>query len=252
MMNKTYKFEICIDSVQSAINAQKAGADRVELCDNLFEGGTTSSAGMIKRVKEMAPGVQLFVIIRPRGGDFLYTNDEIDVMLADIAIARSLGVDGIVSGALLPDGSIDVETTQKLISACEHLPFTFHRAFDMCNDPEVALEQLIKLGCKRVLTSGLKQTADIGIENIAKLVKQANNRITILVGSGIKPNNIAHIAQSTLAHEFHFSARKESTSKMNFKNQDINMGGIDGLPEFSLFHSDFGLIKDTIKAIINN
>ena len=252
MMNRKYKFEVCIDSVQSAINAQNAGADRVELCDNLFEGGTTPSAGMIKQVKLRAPEILLFVIIRPRGGDFLYTKEEVDVMLADIETAKSLGADGIVSGALTQDGHIDLETTQRLIKACAELPFTFHRAFDMCKNPELALEQLIKLKVKRVLTSGLKQTADIGIETIAKLVKQAGDRVTILVGSGIKPNNIVNIAQITLADEFHFSARKESESQMAYKNQDINMGGLFGIPEFSLFHSDLNIIKKTIMAIADN
>ncbi len=252
MKNKKYKFEVCIDSVQSAINAQNAGADRVELCDNLFEGGTTPSAGMIQQVKKMAPQVLLFVIIRPRGGDFLYTKEEVEVMLADIEIAKSLGADGIVSGALTQDGNIDIKTTEQLIKACGQLPFTFHRAFDMCRNPELALEQLITIGVKRILTSGLKQTAEIGAKTIAKLVKQAKNRVTILVGSGIKPNNIANIAQLTLANEFHFSGRKESNSQMTYKNKAINMGGIPGLPEFSIFHSDLNTIKETIKAIDNN
>jgi len=249
MTNKNYTFEVCIDSVQSAINAQEAGAHRVELCDNLFEGGTTPSAGMIKKVKEAAPNILLFVIIRPRGGDFLYSKEEIDVMLADIEIAKSLGADGIVSGALTKDGEIDLSTTQKLISACQGLPFTFHRAFDMCKDPEQALEQLIELGAQRILTSGLKQTAELGAVIIAKLVQQANKRITILVGSGVKPQNIATIATTTLAHEFHFSARKENNSPMAYKNKDINMGGIPGLPEFSLFYSDPNIIKSTIEEL---
>ncbi len=252
MKNKKYKFEVCIDSVQSAINAQNAGADRVELCDNLFEGGTTPSAGMIQQVKKMAPQVLLFVIIRPRGGDFLYTKEEVEVMLADIEIAKSLGADGIVSGALTQDGNIDIKITEQLIKACGQLPFTFHRAFDMCRNPELALEQLITLGVKRILTSGLKQTAEIGAKTIAKLVKQAKNRVTILVGSGIKPNNIANIAQLTLANEFHFSGRKESNSQMTYKNKAINMGGVPGLPEFSIFHSDLNTIKETIKAIDNS
>jgi len=249
MTTNKYKFEICIDSVQSAINAQEAGANRVELCDNLFEGGTTPSAGMIKQVKSKAPQVLLFVIIRPRGGDFLYTKEELNVMIADIEIAKSLGADGIVSGALTAEGNIDIQATKQLIQASGNLPFTFHRAFDMCKNPEEALEQLISLGTKRILTSGMKQTADLGQETIAKLVKQANDRVTILVGSGIKPNNIANIAQSTLANEFHFSARKENNSPMKYKNEDINMGGVAGLPEFSLFYSDINVIKETIMAI---
>ncbi len=248
-MINSYTFEICIDSVQSAINAQEAGAHRVELCDNLFEGGTTPSAGMIQEVKKMAPGVKLFVIIRPRGGDFVYSDEEINVMLNDISIAKDLGADGIVSGCLLTNGDIDTINTQKLIQASGDLPFTFHRAFDMCRSSSEALEQLIELGATRILTSGLQQTALLGADKLAEIIRQANNRITILVGSGVKPDNIAQIAQKTGAKEFHFSARKEFASPMTYKNNNINMGGVSGIPEFSRFYSDIDTIKSTINAI---
>ncbi|MCG8582546.1 MAG: copper homeostasis protein CutC [Bacteroidales bacterium] len=247
-MSKELKFEVCIDSVQSAINAQKAGANRVELCDNLFEGGTTPSAGMIKQVKQQAPNVELFVIIRPRGGDFLYTEEEIKVMLADIEIARQLGANGIVSGCLLKDGKIDIENTKRLITACGNVPFTFHRAFDMCCNPKEAIEQLIEIGAKRILTSGLKQTASLGSENIAEFVNIANNRIIILVGSGVKPENIAQLVTDTKANEFHFSGRIETNSSMEYKNDSINMGGLPGISEFSVFFSDYDVIKKTINA----
>ncbi|WP_430814900.1 copper homeostasis protein CutC [Carboxylicivirga sp. RSCT41] len=248
-MNKELKFEVCIDSVQSAINAQRAGADRVELCDNLFEGGTTPSAGMIQQVKKQAPEVELFVIIRPRGGDFLYSEKEIQVMLADIEIARQLGADGIVSGCLLEDGKIDIANTTRLIKACGDLPFTFHRAFDMCCNPREAIEQLIEIGAKRILTSGLEQTAVLGYNNIAEFVDIADNRITILVGSGVKPDNIAQLLKETGASEFHFSGRVESTSAMKYKNEAINMGGIPGISEFSIYYSNYDVIKKTINAV---
>ncbi|MCU4157722.1 copper homeostasis protein CutC [Carboxylicivirga sp. A043] len=247
-MSKELKFEVCIDSVQSAINAQEAGAHRVELCDNLFEGGTTPSAGMIKQVKKEAPNIGLFVIIRPRGGDFLYSEKEIQVMLADIEIAKQLGADGIVSGCLLENGEIDSLNTKRLIEACGELPFTFHRAFDMCSQPNEAIEQLIELGAARILTSGMQQTALLGRKAIKQFIEQANNRITILVGSGVKPNNIAQIAVETKACEFHFSGRVERQSEMKYKNNSINMGGIAGLTEFSIYLSDVDVIKDTIKA----
>ncbi|WP_439183489.1 copper homeostasis protein CutC [Carboxylicivirga taeanensis] len=249
-MTKNYSFEICIDSVQSALNAQEAGAQRVELCDNLFEGGTTPSAGMIMEVKKMAPNIQVFVIIRPRGGDFVYSSEEINVMLNDIRMAKQLGADGIVSGCLLTNGDIDVPNTQKLIDASGELPFTFHRAFDMCNAPEKALEELISLGATRVLTSGMQQTAPLGIDCLSELIKQANGRITILVGSGVKPDNIAELAAKTGAKEFHFSARKEFPSPMTYKNDNINMGGVSGIPEFSRFYSDLETIKKTMNAIL--
>ncbi|MBR8534886.1 copper homeostasis protein CutC [Carboxylicivirga sediminis] len=249
-MNNNYTFEICIDSVQSAINAQAAGAHRVELCDNLFEGGTTPSAGMIQQVKKMAPDVKLFVIIRPRGGDFVYSEHEISVMLDDIVMAKKLGADGIVSGCLKANGDIDAENTGKLIQASGNLPYTFHRAFDMCRNYSEALEQLIDLGASRILTSGMQQTAHLGINTLTEIIKQANNRIAILVGSGVKPENIAEIARKTGAEEFHFSARKEFASPMNFKNENINMGGVSGIPEFSRFYSDVDTIKCTIKAVM--
>ncbi|WP_430809998.1 MULTISPECIES: copper homeostasis protein CutC [unclassified Carboxylicivirga] len=248
-MNKNISFEVCIDSVQSALNAQTAGAQRVELCDNLFEGGTTPSAGMIKLVKEKAKTLKVFVIIRPRGGDFVYNEDEMSVMLADIAMARQLGADGIVSGCLLANGDIDTKNTKRLIEASGNLPFTFHRAFDMCREPMEALEQLIDLGVTRILTSGLEQTAEVGIDNLKKIIKQAAERIQILVGSGVNPNNIARIAKETEAREFHFSARKESASPMLFKNERINMGGIDGIAEFSRFYSDTATIEANIRAV---
>ncbi len=246
-MNKNYRFEICIDSVQSAINAADAGAHRVELCDNLFEGGTTPSAGMIRTVKRNAD-IKVFVIIRPRGGDFLYSNLELEVMLDDICMAKDLGADGIVSGALTEEGEIDLEITEKLIQQCGDLPFTFHRAFDMCRDPFNALNQLIDLGATRILTSGLKQTAEEGLDTLQQLVTKASNNIIIMPGSGIRPNNIALIAEKSRAHEFHFSGRKIFPSKMKFKNDSLNMGGVEGIPEYSLFYSD----KETIREAIRN
>jgi copper homeostasis protein len=248
-MTNSYTFEICIDSVQSAINAQEAGAHRVELCDNLFEGGTTPSAGMIQEVKRMAPNVKLFVIIRPRGGDFVYSEDEINVMLNDIEIAKNLGADGFVSGCLLKNGDIDIENTKQLINACGNLPFTFHRAFDMCRSGSLALEQLIELGVDRILTSGMQQTALQGINELTALIKQAAGRVIILVGSGIKAENIGRLAKETGAREFHFSARQEFLSPMEYKNENINMGGNSGIPEFSRFYSDINTIKNTIKAV---
>ncbi|MCT4647466.1 MAG: copper homeostasis protein CutC [Carboxylicivirga sp.] len=245
-----YLFEVCIDSVQSAINAQEAGAHRVELCDNLFEGGTTPSAGMIKKVRQAAPNIKVFVIIRPRGGDFVYNDDEIDVMLSDIDFAIKVGADGIVSGCLLKNGEIDLVNTKKLVAACKGLPFTFHRAFDMCKDPIKAIDQLIDLGVSRILTSGLEQTADLGIDTLKSIIKQADPRLKILVGSGVKPANIKMIADATGANEFHFSARKEQESPMRFKNDRINMGGISGIPEFSRFLSDKDVIKATINALV--
>ncbi|TAJ12753.1 copper homeostasis protein CutC [Marinilabiliaceae bacterium JC017] len=239
-------FEICIDSVQSAINAQLGGAQRVELCDNLFEGGTTPSAGMIKQVRK-AIDIQLFVIIRPRGGDFLVSPDELEVMLEDIRIAKDLGADGIVSGALTADGNIDLETTDKLIKAANPLPFTFHRAFDMCKDAFLALEQLINLGVTRILTSGQQPNALSGADTIKELINKAADKIIIMPGAGINPDNIKSLIEKTGSKEYHFSGRKQFSSGMIYKNTMINMGGIPGIPEYSLFYSDVNIIKSVIR-----
>jgi len=242
------KFEVCIDSVQSAINAEEAGAHRVELCDNLIEGGTTPSAGMIKQVILNTKNLDTYVIIRPRGGHFMYSKKEIDVMLADIEIALNLGVKGIVSGALTSDGEIDLKTTKMLISACKGKPFTFHRAFDLCNNPLLALEQIIDLGAARILTSGQEPTAEQGIELIKQLVTSANGRISIMPGSGIRPNNAKMVAQMSKAIDFHFSARKKTSTKAQIIDTNRIFEAPNGLIHNEVFYSD----KETIKAIIKN
>ena len=170
-----YKLEICVDSVESAINAQKGGATRVELCDNLPEGGTTPSYGTILNARQNLD-ILLHVIIRPRGGDFLYTTREYEIMLRDIEMCGEIGADGIVIGLLNADGTIDVERTQQLVKAADTMAVTFHRAFDMCSDPLKGLEDIILTGATRILTSGQKDTVPLGSELISTLVKQAGER----------------------------------------------------------------------------
>ncbi len=242
-MNLT--FEISIDSVQSAINAERAGAQRVELCAGLTEGGTTPSIGMIKTVRKHI-NLQLFVIIRPRGGDFLYTDYELDAMCNDILEAKKNGADGIVSGALTADGGIDIEKTKKMVELTYPLPFTFHRAFDMCNNPNEALEQLIEIKVSRILTSGQKQSAESGADLLSEIVKQADERITIMPGAGINVNNITQLIKKTKATEFHFSGKKPFPSKMVYVNKNISMGSSNSFDEYSIMRSDF----DTISSVI--
>ncbi len=239
-------FEISIDSVLSAKNAQEAGANRVELCANLLEGGTTPSIGMIKTVRKNID-LQMFVIIRPRGGDFLYTREEFEVICNDILEAKRNGADGIVSGALTTSGAIDIEKTAKMIELAYPLPFTFHRAFDMCKDPFEALAQLKKLKVSRILTSGQKKTAEEGIPLLKELVKKADNNITIMPGAGININNIEQLISETGAKEFHFSGKKKYTSGMKYFNKNISMGNSNDIDEFSIFVSD----KEIIKAVIS-
>ena len=218
-----YRFEICANSVASCIAAQEGGADRVELCAGIPEGGTTPSFGMIWNARESID-IALNVIIRPRGGDFLYNESELAEMLFDISAAKELGVDGLVFGCLNPDGSVDMENMALLMEAAGDTPVTFHRAFDHTSDPFKALEDIISLGCRRILTSGCRPTAMEGAEMLARLVEKAGDRIIIMPGCGVNESNIAEIARLSGAREFHFSARESVESSMVFRNPKVAMG----------------------------
>lgn len=225
--------EVCIDSVQSAINAQAGGADRVELCDNLFEGGTTPSLGMMRVVRQNIT-IGLQVMIRPRGGDFLYSDAEFEVMKADIAAAKELGADGVVFGCLTPEGAIDQAKTKELMALARPMNVTFHRAFDMVKDPFQALEDLVTLGVDRVLTSGLERTVMEGIDLLKDLVEKAGDRIIILAGGGVRPHNIQKLVSRTQVKECHVSGRQPVESGMRFRNSKVAMGGSLQLPEYSI------------------
>jgi len=246
--------EICANSLQSALNAQKAEANRVELCDNLFEGGTTPSAATILLARKYLD-IGLLVLIRPRGGDFCYKEQEIEVMLADIQFAKQAGADGVVIGALQSDGTIDIEANRLLIEAAKPMQTTFHRAFDVCAEPFEALEQIIDLGFDRILTSGQKQTAIEGADLIQKLVEQAGNRIVILAGAGINADNITALQKKTKVKEFHFSAKKLSISKMSFVNEQVSFGGKVDLPNMDYFESSVEnilCVKEALKNSVKN
>jgi len=219
-MNTEIKLEICVNSPESAFLAELGGAHRVELCDNLLEGGTTPSFGAISQARKMLT-IGLYVIIRPRGGDFLYSDSEFDAMRDDIVISKELGVNGVVFGLLLPDGSVDTKRTKKLVSLAKPMEVTFHRAFDMCNDPFAALEDIIACGCNRILTSGQQNKAIQGTELIRKLIEKATGRIIIMPGSGIDESNIEEIYKKTGAKEFHGSLRTTFESKMNYRNKNV-------------------------------
>ena len=242
--------EICVDSAAGAFAAQRGGADRVELCDNLLEGGTTPSAGSIK-VARRSLNIGLQVIIRPRGGDFLYDENEMEVMRADIRVAKDLGADGVVIGCLTAKGEIDKARTQDLLSLARPMNVTFHRAFDMCRDPQKGLEDLIALRIDRVLTSGQEASCLEGLELIAALQKQAAGRIIVMPGGGITPRNIQRIVEGTGVNEVHLSARSSVETGMKYRNPRVFMGGTLRPPEFSWKMTDekivanvVGLLKD--------
>ena len=204
MSNK--QLEICVGSWESAMAAQMGGADRIELCDNLAEGGTTPSYGMLLQCKKSLQ-IPFFPIIRPRGGDFVFSAEEFEIMKEDVAISKELGCQGIVIGILRKDGRIDSERCAQLIDIARGLQITFHRAFDRCSDLERSLEDIIQLGCHRVLTSGAKENAFEGLAVLKSLVIQAGSRISIMPGSGINEQNLAQIAHETAAIEFHTTAK---------------------------------------------
>lgn len=216
------KIEICLDSPEAALQAQNYGADRVELCANLLEGGTTPSGGCIFETRK-AIDIGLFVIIRPRGGDFYYNRSEITQMKYNIELCKSLGADGVVIGLLDADGQIDVENTKALVELARPMEVTFHRAFDRCKNPLKALEQLIELGVDRILTSGQSLTAREGREQIQELIKQAENRINIMPGSGINAKNIKVLRAETQAVEFHFTAHKFKPREGVFQHPSFPM-----------------------------
>ncbi len=250
MKTNSHKLEICANSVTSCIEAEKGGAYRVELCAGIPEGGTTPSYGDMVAARDSLKECKLNVIIRPRGGDFLYSALEHKIMLHDIEIARKLGVDGVVIGCLTAEGEVDMIRNRELIDASGDLPVTFHRAFDMTRNPFDSLEQIIELGCARILTSGQKTTAEEGMELIAQLVEKAQNRIVIMPGSGVNLNNIEKIAHSTKAQEFHMSGRKSVLSEMKFRNPNVSMGGINiTIPEYEQLITDNELVSKVVTKL---
>lgn len=225
------QIEVCVNSVESAVNAQMGGANRIELCDNLMEGGTTASAGTMLAVRAKLI-CEMNVLIRPRGGDFLYNNTELETIMNDIAFAKKAGADGVVFGFLTEEGKIDVTLLKEMITQARPLSVTFHRAFDLCDDPFEALEQLIKLHVDRILTSGQKQSAHEGSALLKKLVQKAGDRIIIMPGGGIRPNNIEKLIEKIGAREYHVSSRFHLKSKMKFRRPDIKMGSMTEMSEY--------------------
>jgi len=224
MQKKKYIIEIATSDFATTQSAVEGGADRIELCANLAEGGTTPSFGTIKQCRE-AFTVSLYPIIRPRGGDFLYTKNEFDIMLQDVMLCKQLGCDGIVIGILNMDGTIDVVRTAQLIEIAYPLGVTFHRAFDRCKDPFIALEELIEIGCERILTSGQQTSVLDGVALVAELNKKADDRIIIMPGSGVRKENIKMLAEKTGCVEFHSSLRGKEKSKMAFVHESFKDSG---------------------------
>jgi copper homeostasis protein len=215
--------ESCVNSALSAIEAQRGGADRVELCENMAEGGCTPSYGTVAFAREKLD-LDLFVMIRPRGGDFVYSDEEFAIMKKDILRVKEMGVDGVVFGILNRDGTVDTDRTGMLADLARPMKVTFHRAFDLTADPSQAMEDLIDLGVDRILTSGQKENALSGAALIRSLTGSANRRIIIMPGGGIKEHNLAEVLAATGAGEVHMYLTKTVASNMSFSRQGITLG----------------------------
>lgn len=215
------EIEVCAYSLDSCLTAQQAGISRIELCGGLAEGGTTPSAGLIQLVRQHLT-IPLYVMIRPRGGDFLYSESELAVMKADIQLAKALGADGLVLGVLQADGTVDEARTHQLIELASPLPVTFHRAFDMTRDPLEALEAIIRAGAVRILTSGQQQTAESGLATLQQLAQAASGRIDIMAGAGVNAHNARLLAESGI-NALHLSGSQQQDSGMLFRQPAVSM-----------------------------
>lgn len=239
--------ELCAYDLDACEAARRAGVARVELCASPYEGGTTPSAGMIRLARRIE-GLQLWTMIRPRGGDFLYSAAEIAVMEEEIRMARRCGVDGVVLGVLTADGRVDEALLRRLVETARPLPVAFHRAFDMTRDLPQALETLVRAGCCRVLTSGGCDKAVQGIDTLRQLVAQAAGRIEIMAGSGVGPDN-ARLLAATGVDALHFSARTMRPGGMEYRNPRISMGGVAGIPEYASVAADETFIRNLIERL---
>ena len=234
------KIEVCCSSLDEAREAEAGGAIRIELCSAITCGGVTPSHGTIKSIVDANLNLDVNVLIRSREGGFCYTPSEVDTMCHDIEFCREVGVNGVVIGALTADGGIDIEACQKMIAAAGDMSITFHRAFDICRYPYKALEEIILLGCNRLLTSGQQPSAEQGAEFIAELVEQAAGRIIIMPGAGINPKNIATIEQKTAATEFHSTAAVDSADSA-YRGQAVS---------FAAYPQREGVIRHSTREVV--
>jgi copper homeostasis protein len=247
---KKKKLEICCFSVESAIKAEKYGADRIELCDNHPEGGTTPSYASVK-LSLRKLGIPVNVIVRPRGGDFLYSPLEYEIIKEDVLALKKLGANGVVVGFLKSNGEIDLERTKEIVDLARPMEVTFHRAFDMCRDPLSALEQLKETGITRILTSGAKSNVMEGIELLVELVEKAGGQISIMPGCGVNDKTLPKLMERTKAFEFHSASMKFVDSLMEYFNKDVSMGGIEGIDEYKIVSVDGDKIK-AMAQILNS
>ncbi len=243
--------EISVDSLESAIAAEQGGAQRVELCSALREGGLTPSLGLIRAVRASV-ALDLYILIRPRSGDFLYTDEEFRIMQEDVRIAAQEGADGVVLGILTADGDVDVERTRRLVDVARPMETTFHRAFDMARDLEGALEDVNRCGATRILTSGGMGNALLGRERLEALHRAAKGRLAVMAGGGVRPANVAELAQATGVSQFHSSMRRAKESPMRYRMPGVHLGeaGVDEYARSCVLAEDVRALVDAAQAVV--
>lgn len=237
-----YLLEVCVDSVESALKAIEGGADRLELCANLIIGGTSPSVELFKAIRKLSD-VKIHPLIRPRFGDFCYTEHEFEMIKKEVETFRDLGAEGIVIGVLTPDGRLDKERMAELIAVCGEMSITLHRAFDMCQDPYEALEEAVTLGVDTILTSGQANNCEVGKVCIKELVKQSEGRIAILVAGGVDARVIERMAGETHATQYHMSGKIEKDSVMTYRKEEVSMG-LPGFSEYTIWETS----KEKVEA----
>lgn len=247
-MPDKYILEVCVDSLESAMAAQEGGAHRIELCANLYEGGTTPSAAVIELARKYL-SLNIYVMIRPRGGDFLYSDLEFEIMKREIEVTKKLKADGVVFGILDENGNVDILRTKELVELAKPMNVTFHRAFDMTRNPYQALEDIIQTGANRLLTSGMMNDAPTGAWMITALLERAKDRIIIMPGAGINKDNIKDMISITGAKEYHLTGASVVKSAMKYKNPKVFMGGIPEIPEYERLVTDVERIKSLISTL---
>lgn len=233
---RKFRLEICADSFESARAAWEGGADRIELCQNLIIGGTTPSPCLFQQIRSRNP-IRIHILIRPRFGDFLYSREEIQVMEEEIKMYREMGAEGVVIGALDPDGRLDKEQLARLMEAAGEMEVTLHRAFDMCRDPREGLQDAIDLGFHRILTSGQKNRALDGWKLLSELRRESEGKIRIMAGAGISAGNIPQICEKTGITEYHMSGKITLESGMKYRKEGVSMG-LPSFSEYQLFRTD--------------
>lgn len=244
---KNYILECCVDSVESAIHAANGGASRLELCSNLIIGGTTPDVALVKEIRKYTD-IRIHALIRPRFGDFCYTEHEMEIMKSQICALKKAGVEGVVIGVLDEDGNLDVPKMQELMQEAEGLSVTLHRAFDMCRDPFQALEDAIRLGINTILTSGQKQSAWEGRELIAELIEKADGRIDIMAGAGVGASVIEKLIPVTRGTSYHMSGKVTLDSRMRYRKAEVSMG-LSSLSEYEIWQTSEALVGEAVRVL---